>query len=85
MPIVGAVLTLSEDRILREQLLSELERNDRVEIGQAVGPHLPIVVETADGEEDEAFWRELAETPGVLRHVVAWASLNDALGPEVEV
>lgn len=85
MPIVGAVLTLSGDEVLREQLLSELQGNDRVELGEAIGPHLPIVVDTADAAEDEAFWRELTQLPGLVRHVVAWASVSDDFAPHAEV
>jgi nitrate reductase NapAB chaperone NapD len=66
MPISGLVLTLAEDATRRQAALAALEQHPAIRVGQPAGHRLPIVVETADSQEDVQIWDWLHTLPGVV-------------------
>lgn len=77
MPVVGLVLTLSEDPGLAEQVLGWLARDGRFTAGARFGRRLPVVMDTPDREADEDAWRDLAGVPGVTSADVIFAGVAD--------
>ena len=78
MPVVGAVLRLVPDPTQRADALARLRQDPRVTLGALAAPHLPVVVDTPNQAEDDAFWADLEGVPGVLGWVVAYADISDA-------
>lgn len=66
MPIASLVVTLDERTSLRESALAMLVGDPRVDIGEARGSHLPVVLDTQTTEEGVHAVEALLATPGVL-------------------
>ncbi len=66
MPIASLVVTLDDRDLLRQSALGRLVADPSVELGEARGAYLPIVVDTATAEEGEKLVESLLTTPGVL-------------------
>ena len=66
MPVSGLVLTLSRNDAHRVDALAALGRHPSVDVGEAQGSRLPIVVDTDNSEDDRAVWEWLHTLPGVL-------------------
>lgn len=66
MPIASVVVTLDPRGGLRQQALARLVADRRVDLGEAVGSHLPAVLDTETPEEGVELVESLLATPGVL-------------------
>lgn len=66
MPIASVVVTLDRRDGLRQEALARLIADRRVDLGEAVGLHLPAVLDTATPEEGVELVESLLATPGVL-------------------
>ena len=66
MPIASLVVTLDDRPPLRETALATLVSDARVDIGQACGGPLPVVLDTLTTEESVQAVEALLATPGVL-------------------
>lgn len=66
MPIASLVVTLDDRDALRRGALGRLVADDRVDLGEARGAYLPIVVDTATAVEGAELVESLLATPGVL-------------------
>jgi hypothetical protein len=66
MPIASLVVTLDDRDSLRQSALGRLVADSRIELGDALGAYLPIVVDTVTAEEGEELVESLLRTPGVL-------------------
>lgn len=66
MPIASLVITLDEREPLRGAALGRLVEDSRVDLGEAKGLYLPVVVDTKTALEGAELVEELLSTPGVL-------------------
>ena len=66
MPVSGLILSLNDDRRLRDGALEAIKHHNAVSLGEMQGQRLPIVVDTPDSDADREVWRWLHELPGVL-------------------
>jgi hypothetical protein len=66
MPIASLVVTVDDRDLLRQSALGRLLADPRVELGEARGAYLPVVVDTVTAEEGEELVESLLATPGVL-------------------
>lgn len=66
MPIASVVVTLDHRDGLRQEALARLVADQRIDLGEAVGPHLPIVLDTETSEEGVELVEALLTTPGIL-------------------
>ena len=81
MPVCAAVLIVDAAPDLRSRALETLKNKPDVLLGELVGDKLPIAVSTADDVSgDDAFWKELLSTPGVLHADILFAALDSAAG-----
>lgn len=77
MPVLGAVLNLADEGVLRQAALCFLERHSAVTLGELQARGLPVVIECATRAEERAFWEELEAQPGVLFSSVVYADFSD--------
>ena len=77
MAICGIVIDLDRDQELRHQALAALAADPRVEVGEASGPRLPAVTETATGRDDRDLWDWIGSLPGVRQVQLACAHFDD--------
>ena len=77
MPVVGLVVTLSEDASLANEALRWLETDPRFTIGARAARRLPVVLDTPDRAADERAWRDLAAVLGVVSADVIFAGLAE--------
>lgn len=66
MPVSGLVLTLSLNAPDRAAALDALRRHPSIEVGEAQGHRLPIVVDTPASDDDRAVWDWLHAQEGIL-------------------
>jgi len=82
MPVLGAVLTLSDQVELRSAALAYLAGEPRIELGIAARGRQPIVLSTDSRAQDKALWRSL-ETLGGITHIeLAFADFSDLQNEE---
>lgn len=77
MPVVGAVLVLSEDAQATEKSIETLSRDARVTMGERVGDRLPVAVVTDSLDEDRRLWKALQGLPGIVHADVVWAAMDE--------
>jgi hypothetical protein len=65
VPVSGMVLTLSGDAELSAAARAAVQAHPSIQAGEAAGPRLPIVVDTATQEQTEAVWEWLHGLEGV--------------------
>jgi len=66
MPIASVVVTLDPREGLRQQALARMVGDQRIDLGEAIGPHLPAVIDTESATEGAELVEALLATPGVL-------------------
>jgi len=81
MPVLGAVLTLSDEPALRDAIVDTLGADVRVTLGDATGNRLPVVLETDSRGEDKACWEAVTRLPGVMHVELAFADFSDLHEP----
>lgn len=72
MPISGLLITLSDGPASSEIALDMLRRDRRIELGARRGSCQPVVVDTADRDEDRRLWEQLQKQEGILKVDVAY-------------
>ncbi len=77
MPISGLVITLSDTPALAETALATLRRDRRIEFGKRLGQCQPVVVDTADNDEDGRLWKQLNEQQGILKVDVVFVCFDE--------
>lgn len=77
MPVVGLLVTLSEDAVAAEAARAWLAADPRFELGPAEGRRLAAVMDTPDRAADRAAWDDLASLPGLLAAEPVYADLSD--------
>jgi hypothetical protein len=79
VPISSLVLTLADDPSVAEPLLMELRRDPRFTIGERFGNDLPVVIESADRDEECALLEALFTARGLSKVDVVFVEvMNDA-------
>jgi nitrate reductase NapAB chaperone NapD len=78
MPVLSAVLTLSDEPQLRAEALAALSQQPKATVG-AEQPYrrLPIVLESSTRSEDKALWKWASALPGVLHTELVFADFSD--------
>jgi len=71
MPVTAVVLTLRPEATERERLLAALDRDTRIELGEAAGNCLPLVLDVPDEREGAALLRDMEGWGGVAQVQVA--------------
>ncbi len=66
VPVASLVVTLDGREPLRRGALSRLVADARIDLGEASGAYLPIVIDTLTAQEGEELVESLLVTPGVL-------------------
>lgn len=84
MPISGLVITLAEDPPWRTAALAALRDHPAIEVGEPTANRVPVVVDTADEEEDRRLWEWLHALPGVVLVVVAFIHFEQGPNPADE-
>lgn len=73
MPVIGAVLTLSEGAVLP----ASFPADPRVSLGEREKDRLPFVLLTDSREEERALLENIRDLPGVLDLQIAFVDLSD--------
>lgn len=81
MPVVGMVLTFSEDRAAAAAARAWLAGDPRYELGPQAGRRLAAVLDTPDRTADAAAWEELKSLPGVLAAEPVYVDFSDCTAP----
>lgn len=66
MPISGLVISLTGEAQLRARALATIREHPSIEVGDAHGSRIPIVVDTANQEADLEVYEWLGSIPGIL-------------------
>ena len=73
MPVIGAVLALSDGAVLPPSLPAD----PRLSVGERHKDRLPIVIVTESREEERALLENIRDLPGVLDLQIAFVDLSD--------
>ena len=82
MPILGAVLHLTEDSQLQQATLRFLENHPAITLGPAQRQGLPMVLDCPTRDAERALWDELQSQPGILFCAVVYADFSDIVARE---
>lgn len=77
MPIIGAVLTLSEEPEAKRAALDFLHAHQAIEMGEPQIQGLPVVIESSSRAEERALWESLEALPGVVFASVVCTDFSD--------
>jgi len=77
VPVSGLVITFSSDTADHGKVLEQLAGEPAIEVGEACGPKLPIVVDTDTREQDRTIWHWVRDLPGVAMVDVAFVAFDD--------
>lgn len=77
MPITGLVITLTSEPVARRAALDAMSAHRAIELGEAAGDRLPVVVEAKTPDENAALWEWLHALAGVQFVDVAYVSFED--------
>lgn len=77
MPVVSAVLTLSDSTLLRGDALRFLHSDPSLELGEPVRGRYPVVLCTDTRDHDKALWRSLQDHAGITHLELAFADFSD--------
>lgn len=84
MPVLGAVVTLSEDPAARRDLLGLLATEVAFQAGEETRGRLPVVLTTDTRDQDRTLWRTLEDHPAVAHLEVAFADFSDLVNEDPE-
>lgn len=84
MPVSGIVLTLTEDRVRREEALRHLAADGRLEVGPAEGRRVAVVLVTESLADGRDLCEALIDLPGVDQLEVAYVAAEDEPAPTAE-
>ena len=77
MPISGLVVSLKSDPQLREEAITAIRQEKRIEIGLIQSRRMAIVLDTASTDEDKQLWCWLSSLPGVVLVDVAMVGFDE--------
>ncbi len=77
MPVSGLVITFSSDIADHGKIVEQLSVEPGIEIGDAVGPKLAIVVDTDTRDRDREIWQWVRDLPGVAMVDVAFVGFEE--------
>lgn len=77
MPIIGAVLTLSEEPEVQRATLDFLQEHQAIELGEPQILGWPVVIESSSRAEERALWDKLEALPGVVSASVVFTDFSD--------
>lgn len=77
MPISGLVITFESSVAEHPAALESLRELPEVEIGDAGGSKLAIVVDSPDKRRDQEIWNTVRELPGVVDLAVAMVAFDE--------
>lgn len=76
MPVSGLVVTFKQDVSEFPESVQRLEKDNCIEVGQANGPKLAIVVDTNSRDRDREIWHWVHTLPGVVNVEVAFVGFE---------
>lgn len=77
MPVSGLVITFSGDVTDHRMSLKRLHEEPAIEVGEARGAKLAIVVDTESRQRDQEIWQWVCELPGVILVDVAFVGFEE--------
>jgi nitrate reductase NapAB chaperone NapD len=77
MTISGLLITLTDDPETSDAVITALQDDPRIDVGERLGPYLPVVADTTGKQESQRLWDELRELAGVINVNLAFAHLDD--------
>lgn len=82
MPVLGAILTLSEEAPARDSALAFLREHPAITLGEPQLLGWPVAIETGSRAEEKAVWNELEAWPGILFATVVYNDFSDLIEKE---
>lgn len=83
MPVSGLVATVQPSAEV-EAVCCALQSEPAVQLGQAEGRRIPLVVDTPDRETDKQVWQRLVATPGLLNLDVVFVGFDEDQQPDCQ-
>ncbi|TWU48657.1 hypothetical protein Poly51_45580 [Rubripirellula tenax] len=77
MPISGLVVTFRSSVDQNAAAITSLRQIPEIEIGNAGGSKLAIVVDTQNKRRDQEIWNTVRELPGVIDLAVAMVAFDE--------
>ncbi len=77
VPISGLVITFASSVAEHEAALRSLRELPEIEIGDAGGSKLAIVVDSPNKRRDQEIWNAVRELPGVIDLAVAMVAFDE--------
>lgn len=77
MPVLGAVLQLSQEPELQRDALDFLNSLSALTLGEPGERGIPVVLESETREQDRDLWEQLGDHPGILFCAVVYADFSD--------
>lgn len=82
MPVVGAVLQFSEDRLEGARALEFVLSHPQITVGQEQKNGLPVVIESDSRAAEKAVWKELEAQSGIALSSIVFVDFSDLLESE---
>ena len=76
MPVSGLVITFETEVSQHQATVEQLRARSAIEIGEASGPKLAIVVDSQSSAEDQEIWHWVHGLPGVAGVEVAFVGFE---------
>ena len=77
MPVSGIVVTLKQDEDAVAETLRAFGDDTRIDVGDRNRDRLPLVLDTADSDEDKELWRWINSQPGVIHTDVVFVHFDE--------
>jgi nitrate reductase NapAB chaperone NapD len=77
MPVSGLVVTFNGSVDEHQATIRLLREIPEVELGEAAGSKLAMVVDTATKRRDQEIWNAVQQLPGVIDLAVAMVAFED--------
>ncbi len=77
MPIIGAVLQLSEEASEKSAALEFVEQHSQITVGEPQVNGLPIVLDAESRTAEKAIWAEINAEPGIVFSSVVYVDFSD--------
>lgn len=84
MPVSGLVITFSSDIADHGRIVEQLAGEPAIDIGEAQGAKLAIVVDTDSRERDREIWHWVRDLPGVAMVDVAFVGFEEESGASIK-
>lgn len=77
MPVSGLVVTFESAIANHVETTERIAKIPEIEIGEAVGGKLAIVVDSASRQRDQEIWQTVSGLPGVIDLAVAFVGFDE--------